>query len=458
MKDKKSIKEYTEDEINNINDPVELYNLLIQPVSEMKERIESSSSKINNAVVAVYGATTYPLLRRMNALNKLSKYVNVDNGIIISGGRSWTSVVPSSYTFRPSLREIRDYVYKSNRDLSQYSKEEIEQIEEKIKQQKITKYIQMKNKLIRGRAYDILKEFPTIKEQLYAKEKETWENYLEDYKKEYEEAQKLKGSTSKEPPPKYKSYDEMYDDYLNEKVNKLKHNSAKELRTLYNIYRIENSKKHKKAPGFQKWYKKYKKNTSIGIPFFKWLKTYFDRQHYEELVLRTITEVDLMQIKLGHLSENQVCSKIIKDKKATNSAENAQNTIKEFIKLKEKNPELKQLIVISEWQYLLRQVLTTQKAAKDLGLDNIEIIGYPADIDYQKGIGLKFKDLKSYRNTFKLDLKKIATYEDVSDYSLKGRSKKSNLDENAPKIFIGDMTLEEIFKAQSQEQPTITDR
>ena len=167
MKDKKSIKEYTEDEIEKINDPMELYNLLIQPVSEMKQKLESSSSKINNAVVAVYGATTYPLLRRMNALNKLSKYVNLDNGIIISGGRSWTSVVPTSYTFRPSLREINDYISNSNKKLSQYNQEEIEEIENKIKQEKITKYIQMKNKLIRRRAYDILKEFPTVKEHLY---------------------------------------------------------------------------------------------------------------------------------------------------------------------------------------------------------------------------------------------------------------------------------------------------
>ena len=458
MKEKRSIKEYTEDEIEKINDPLELYNLLIQPVSEMKTKIESSSSKINNAVVAVYGATTYPLLRRMNALNKLSKYVNVDNGIIISGGRSWTSVVPSSYTYRPSLREIRDYINNGSKELSQYSKEEIEQIEEKIKQQKITKYIQMKNKLIRGRARDILKEFPSVKEQLYIREKEIWEKYLEDYKKEYAMAQENNSNNPMEIPPKYQNYDEMYDDFLNEKVNKSKNCSAKELKDLYNIYRNEKLKEHKKTPGFQKWYKKYKKNSSIGIPFYKWLKTYYDRQHYEDLVLRNITEVDLMKIKLNHLSEEQVCSKIIEDKKATNSAENAINTVKEFIKLKQKNPELKQLIVISEWQYLLRQVLTTQKAAKDLGLDDIEIIGYPADIDYQNNIGMKFKDLNSCRNAFQLDLKKIATYEDVSDYSLKGRSKKSNLDENAPKIFIGDKTLEEIFKAQSQEQPTITDR
>ena len=464
MKDKKSIKEYTEDEIEKINDPMELYNLLIQPVSEMKQKLESSSSKINNAVVAVYGATTYPLLRRMNALNKLSKYVNLDNGIIISGGRSWTSVVPTSYTFRPSLREINDYISNSNKKLSQYNQEEIEEIENKIKQEKITKYIQMKNKLIRRRAYDILKEFPTVKEQLYNREKEIWESYLEDYKKEYEKAQKNNSNNPMEIPPKYKNYDDMYDDFLNEKVSKTKNCSAKELKDLYNIYRNEKIKEHKKTPGFQNWYKKYKKNTSIGVPFFKWLKAYYDKQHYEELVLRNITEVDLMKIKLNHLSEEQVCSNIVEDKKATNSAENAINTVKEFIKLKEKNPELKQLIVLSEWQYLLRQVLTTQKAAKDLGLDNIEIIGYPANIDYQNNIDMKFNDLKSYRNAFKLDLKKIATYADVADYSLEDRSKESNLDENAPKIFIGEKTLNDVLKKmekekiESKKQSTINDR
>lgn len=448
MEDKRNIKEYTEAEIDKMNNPLELYNLLLRPVQKMKEKIESSE-KQTDAVVAVYGATTYPLLRRINALNKLSHYVDLDNGIIFSGGRSWTSVVSSSHTFRPSLSEIKDYIDKSGKDLSQYSKEEIERIEERIRRQKINKYIKLKDQLIRKRAVDILKEFPEIKDKLYNREKEIWENYLDDYKKEYEQEKALNPETQKSIPPTFKSYDEMYDNYLNKKIESKK--SGKELRPLYNMYRTEKGKNKESVIGFNHWYKKYKKNNSIGKPFFKWLKDYYDKEHYEELVMRKVTEVDLMEIKLGNLAKEELFSKIIEDKKATNSAENAVNTVEEFSKLKEKNPALKKLIVISEWQYLLRQVLTTQKAANDKGLNDIEIIGYPADMDYHNEIALRVDTIDKFNSIMKNDLKKIATYHDVADYTIDEKDKKSPVDDNMPKIYIRDITLADYLNQRKNQ-------
>ena len=446
MNEKKSIKEYTKDEIEKIDDPIELYNLLLRPAQKMKERIESSE-KINDAFVAVYGASTYPLLRRINALNKLSNYVNLDNGILFSGSRSWTTIVPSSYTFRPSLFEIKDYMKSQGKNITQYTKTEIEEIENLIKIEKINEYVQQNQEKISTRAHDILKEFPTLKKQLYDMEKGKWESLLNNYQKEYAESSDSEQKKKRLSVPNFKSYDEMYSDFLNKKIEDVK-KSDDDLKSFYEIYKAEKEKNLEQTADFDEWHNQYKMNNNSGQQFFQWLEAHFDSQHFENLIVHNVTEVDLMNIEWKKLSEEQIFSKIVEDTKATNSAENAINTIEEFQKLREQNPNLKKLIVISEWQYLLRQVLTTKKIAKDKGLEDIEIIGYPADMDYTNGIALKTTDINKYRNIMKTDLIKIATYNDVADFPIDETSKKASLDSNSPKIFIGNTTLEEYSKNQ----------
>lgn len=84
--------------------------MVLGPVANMKKDIESNEEKINDAVVAVYGASAIPLKRRINALIPLSKHVNLDNGIIFSGGTSWSSIVPSSNKFKVSDEELANYL------------------------------------------------------------------------------------------------------------------------------------------------------------------------------------------------------------------------------------------------------------------------------------------------------------------------------------------------------------
>lgn len=88
------------------------YTLLLRTL-KMKAKIENTKDANNNAVVAVYGATTIPIKRRIGTLKKLrDSDVDLNNGIILSGGRSWTGIVQTSDNFKPSDEEIEDYLAK----------------------------------------------------------------------------------------------------------------------------------------------------------------------------------------------------------------------------------------------------------------------------------------------------------------------------------------------------------
>ena len=73
--------------------------LLYAPAQEMKDKVKEEATfgvKMNDAVVAVYGATIYPILRRVGALGDLKEFVNLNNGMSLSGGTSWNSIVPAA--------------------------------------------------------------------------------------------------------------------------------------------------------------------------------------------------------------------------------------------------------------------------------------------------------------------------------------------------------------------------
>lgn len=423
--EKTSYKQYTREEIQGTSDIMLLYQLLLFPVANMKRDIESSERK-NDAVAAVYGATAIPIKKRMNALNNLSKFVNLNNGIILSGGRSWTSIVPKSDKFRGDNKIISEYMNGQGK------------------------------KLIQNRARTFMRGFPEIKEIIRNKEKERWEELL---KEEYGDKDKSK----------LKSYEEMYDAHINEKINEIM-KSKERMKIFYGIYKDEINtntneanrvndvaRKYEKLNNeFEEWYNMYQNDKKSARDFLDWLYIYFDNKYIENIIIHSITEVDLMKIELQKISNQKESPIIIEDRKATNSLENAENTVEAFEELRKNNPDLKKLIVVSDWQYLLRQVLTTQKVAQDRGLDDIEITGYPADsrdVKHKgKNVALKFEDIEEYKKTMKTDLIKIVLYDNVGDCNITAYVEKNKIENEGPIVLIGDQTLQEYIESEKENE------
>lgn len=295
--------------------------------------------------------------------------------------------------------------------------------------------------------------------------------------------------------PEFATYEEMYKSSLEKETLSIL-DSYSETKMYYDIYKQENSAKEPNYTDFSK----------------KWLPKYLDNIHFMKLALHTLTEVDIMKIA----SQNQNFDNIIEDDKATNSKENAVNTVIEFLKLKIENPDLKKIIVVSEWQYLLRQVLTTQKVitdismiqkflntnnidnsekiadnewnellknislskntvkeiielqnqAKNKGIQNfekMEILGYPAN--NEKDIALSCKNISSFINILSTDFGKIQIYQkDTGGYSIpKSNSQLELFDDLFSNIIINqetkktlkDYLIEEYQKKLEKEEKTV---
>ena len=458
-------------------------HLMLVPIANMKADVENRKEKIDDAIVAVYGASAIPLKRRIDALIPLSKYVNFDNGVFFSGGKSWTSIVPTSNEFAVSDEELDYYLARMNyiqnkneKKAKDYSTQEKELIRKRLLREKIISTIynsnydikSTKNHNVADRIKVLMQTFPEIKEALKKQEEAKWNEYLKDFKSKY-------AISENDQLPEFTSYEEMYKNSI-EKERVFILNQSSEKQKYYDIY------------------KKEKKETEANETDFseKWLPEYLDNNHFKKLALHSLTEVDIMKIA----SKNLNLQKIIEDREATNSKENAVNTVIEFLKLKLENPNLKNIIVVSEWQYLLRQVLTTQKVVKDISIikqfinhnnitdiekiednkldelsntislpqntikqiielqkqatdkgitdfESIDILAYPAD--KEKNVVLSSENISSFTEILSTDCGKIQDYKkDTGNYSIPKTHCQADLfNELFPNIIVGKKTLSE---------------
>ena len=348
-----------------------LFNFILGPAQEMKDTIDKSDETIKDAVVAVYGATVMPLKKRMAALKKISVHVNLDNGVILSGGRSWTSIVPKSYRDQIiSNYEInedyrREIDYKIIRKLYRgevvtYDETTQEIIEEQIPKELIDraidsvtkkivrgeevtydettqeivnkvfkevindevrkkineamKFDNKKKQIMRDRAKAIIEKVPKIRDFLHDRNKSLWEDLVAEEKKKIFE--KGVNESSSESLLKFSTYDQMYKNYIEQKINEIINS---------NVSR-------------QEYYKIYEEQKISGQEFDKWLYDYLDNQYIIDQIIHTLTEVDIMKIELEGLEWEEKSKvkkdelRIIEDKKATHTRDNAENIIIEFLK------------------------------------------------------------------------------------------------------------------------------
>ncbi|MBQ3408778.1 MAG: hypothetical protein IJH12_06225 [Clostridia bacterium] len=513
----KNISKNTIDTLSNLPDEILfpiLYNLILGPAYKMKTAIDESDQKIDDAVVAVYGAI-FPLARkRVVALEALSKKVDLSNGIILSGGRTWTGSASTIMNGRDKVRKdyndensgfrkkvdlailrrlaakrlVIDGEEKSEEAIKEQNTAEIvrkicgDDVIRKIRNAKsndldneiIDKMNELKNseegsliweeeleevlkyevkeivadsffgnpdKLNRAyeKAVDITELLPEIKEYLHDRDAKIWNEELAKRKEEYAGRK----TVPRDSLPEFKNYDEMYSAHINKKVDKVMNNSLHVL---------------------QHYYSKYceyciKKDLNAGImdtgnnEFRAWLYKYFDNKFRLDQIVHGITEVELMQLVMKKISIPTESLDIIEDKKALKTPENADNTIEEFLKLKKKNPKLKKIIVVSDWQYLLRQVLTTIQAAKKAGLgpDDVSIMGYPANaITKEYGNQEIALDCSAevYRGLLLGELKNIINYTDVDNMDIPSDI---NQHGNGPVVMVDKQKLQDYLQGLNRK-------
>ena len=474
--------------------------LLYAPVQEMKDEVIEGASfgvKTNDAVVAVYGATVYPLLRRMRGLVNLSEYVNLDNGVILSGGTSWNSIVPAATI---SLVDAEERADKAD------GYENTTEKEERAKQlSQAKKY--WNSKMIHDRVEDILEVIPEVFDSLYGKfsvskkeisdaisdilmskepmtatefhepQIEELYNYwvifssrkaitpelMSEYINKFCERTKL--SLSKTQRDSLREYAEglfmLQPDEIQKKDSrrimrrvarfcdsdefKASGRSFNKLEYYYALYWNENKNNGKKVPAFSP-------SVRNDMTFRRWLEKRIYREKHIDYIAENMTEAELMDLLHKRNSEpNQeetpVDSKtsspnIYLDKKSTNTRENADETLKILREIIEKKPGIKKLIVISDWQYLLRQVLTTKRAIADAIAKNpslektlgcIEVMGWPAD-RVPNRIATRFRSGNELVRAGVNELEKIVSYtKDVeemlynSDQSKKRKASKLDI-------------------------------
>ena len=468
--------------------------LLYAPVQEMKDEVIENASfgiKINDAVVAVYGATVYPLFRRMSGLVNLSEYVNLDNGVILSGGTSWNSIVPAA------IESLIDAEERADKAEGNVILEKRSDRRKQVSQAK--KY--WNAKLIHDRVEDIFEVIPEVFESLCGKFTVT-KREIDDAvnevllsrdpmtAREFHEIQIdelynywLLYSYRKEITP------ELMSEYINKfcqraklSLSKLQRNSLREYaeglfmlqpdevqkkdsrRIMKRIVRFCNSDEFKAAGrSFNKleyYYALYwneNNNNGVKVPGFspsvrndmtfrRWLEKRIYREKHIEYIAENMTEAELMYLlRKRNKDSNQEEShkdSLYLDKKSTNTRENADETLKILREIIDKKPEIKKLIVISDWQYLLRQVLTTKRAIADAvaknpslekTLGSIEVMGWPAD-RVPNRIATRFKTGNDLIKAGVDELGKIVTYtRDVeemlynSDQSKKRKTSKLNI-------------------------------
>lgn len=189
---------------------------------------------------------------------------------------------------------------------------------------------------------------------------------------------------------------------------------------------------------FMKMYKEQVKDAN-QIDFKTWFKQYIKNIFVRQFILNRCTESDFMQIIWDKVynKDGKIKSKTIREGKSFVTCENAENCLQ----ILQKYPDISNLIVINEWPYLLRAILTTKKVADRLG-SIVRIMGLPAD--RSEDIGFEFKDMDDYRNLLITQIIKMATYQDVGDMDITSYLNMSNRCEDGPSIKIGDRLYEPI--------------
>lgn len=478
-----------------------LLNLMIGPVQKMKDDIDGAGEKIDTAVIAIYGATVTPMKKRVAALDAVSKKVELNNGIIISGGRSWTSIVPKKYR-EDIMREYnskqeaggeehasymkieldREVIFRMKKALECFIKElnpdykseenglivdaflgedgaewlravvlekskligglskitsirelisifneddkkRIESIllkrviDDKVKNE-INKDIKgAKKGIVHGRAMAIMRNIggkDDVKTYVHGKHEQIWMELLSD------EIEKAEQEISKGKNGVYK---EEKLEKLQTKLNELKRTQKDGYAGMYNkyiqskYYEIINSEELRAK--YESIFAKEEQNENS---FDIWLKEYIENEYIKNAIIHELTEVEAMQLEWNQYKSKNYSTKsnVVEDRQSANTNENAVHTIEEFIKLRKNHPEIKDLIVISDWQYLMRQLLTTKKAAHEMGMNDINIIGYPASaIKKYEGRGVAMQGtINDVIDCLLGELEKIGKYDDVEDLVL----------------------------------------
>ncbi len=176
----------------------------------------------------------------------------------------------------------------------------------------------------------------------------------------------------------------------------------------------------------------YQKTDTDKVDFVTWLKAYIKESFIRQFVLNRCTEADFMQIIWNKVynKDGNIKSNTVREGKSFVTCENAENCLQ----ILQDYPDIKNLIVINEWPYLLRAVLTTQKVADRLG-SNIHIMGLPAD--RSENLGFEFRDIEDYRNLLITQIRKMVTYPDVGDMDITEYLNMNQISPDGPSIKIG---------------------
>lgn len=263
---------------------------------------------------------------------------------------------------------------------------------------------------VNKRISDVIRFYPEIEEAVMEKMKNMW-NEDEHYSSRMD-----------------------FDEYLNEVINDM---LEEYMQKMIGDKQLEEH--------FTKMYKEQVKNVN-EIDFRNWLKQYIKDIFIRQFILNRCTESDFMQIIWDKVynKNGAIKSKTIQEGKSFVTCENAENCLQ----IIQQYPDIRNLIVINEWPYLLRAILTTKKVADRLG-SNIRIMGLPAN--KSADIGFEFSDLSDYRNVLITQIRKMVTYQDVGDMDITQYLNMPNVCEDGPSIKIGDRFFDAI-KGKAEER------
>lgn len=273
-------------------------------------------------------------------------------------------------------------------------------IEEQSKTWKTDTYMARVNK----RTNDVIKHYPEIEDEVLEKMRNYWKKENNGSDKDFEE-----------------SMDSLINDIVEEYMQKMMENPETESE-------------------FMNMYHNQTKNIPL-ISFSQWLKNYIKKNFVRQFILNKCSEADFMQIIWDKVYNKQgnIESKTVMDNSSVVTCENGENCLK----ILDEYPQIKNLIIINEWPYLLRAVLTTKKVAERLG-SKVNIMGLPANV--REGLGFKYKDIEDYRNGLITQIRKMVTYPDVGDMDITQYLKMKEICEGGPRIEIGDRLLESAEK------------
>ena len=254
---------------------------------------------------------------------------------------------------------------------------------------------------VNKRISDVMRHYPVVEEAIMEKMKEMWEE-------------------ERNHPS-----DIDFDEYINQFVDDI---IEEYMQKMMDDKQVEDY--------FMKMYKDKVKDGQ-QINFKDWLKQYIKDIFIRQFILNRCTESDFMQIIWDKVynKDGKNKSKTIREGKSFVTCENAENCIQ----ILQEYPDINNLIVINEWPYLLRAVLTTKKVADRLG-SNISIMGIPADKSDE--IGFEFKDMNDYRNVLITQINKMVEYQDVGDMDITQYLNMTDICEDGPSIKIGDKFYE----------------